>query len=64
MLYWAVVFFILSLVAGLFGFGGLSEGFETIAQIFFGIFVFLFIITVAAGAWVGSKIKGFFGTPK
>jgi uncharacterized membrane protein YtjA (UPF0391 family) len=39
MLYWALVFFIIAVVAGTFGFGGISAAAAGIAQILFYIFV-------------------------
>jgi uncharacterized membrane protein YtjA (UPF0391 family) len=46
MLYYAVVFFIIALVAALFGFGGIAAGAVGIAKILF--FVFLVIAVVSA----------------
>lgn len=46
MLYWAVVFFIIALIAGLFGFGNIMAGASGIAQILFFIFLVLFIISL------------------
>jgi uncharacterized membrane protein YtjA (UPF0391 family) len=50
LLYWAVVFLILSLVAGVFGFGLISGLSFTIAKWFAVIFVVLFVVTVIAHA--------------
>ncbi len=49
MLYWAVVFFVIALVAALFGFGGIAAGASGIAQILFFVFVVLFVISLLAG---------------
>jgi len=46
MLYWSVVFFIISMIAALFGFGGISAASAGIAQILFFIFVVLFAVTL------------------
>ena len=46
MLYWAIVFAIIALVAGVFGFGGVASASAGIARILF--FVFLFIIGAVA----------------
>ena len=46
MLYWAVVFFIVALVAALFGFGGIAAGAASIAQILFFLFIVLFVISL------------------
>lgn len=46
MLYWAVVFFVVALVAGVFGFGGISAASAGIAQILFFIFVVGFVLSL------------------
>jgi len=43
MLYWAAIFFVISLVAGVFGFTNVSSGAAKIAKILFGLFLLLFI---------------------
>ena len=45
MLYWAAVFFVIALLAAIFGFGGLAAGAAGIAKILF--FVFLVIALVS-----------------
>ena len=49
MLYWALVFLLVSLVAALFGFGGISAASADIARILFFIFVVLFLVSVVFG---------------
>jgi len=49
MLYWALVFFIVAIVAALFGFGGIAAGAVNIAQILFFIFIVLFLISLLMG---------------
>ena len=49
MLYWAVVFFVIALVAALFGFGGIAAGAVEIAKILFFIFLVIFLVTLVAG---------------
>jgi uncharacterized membrane protein YtjA (UPF0391 family) len=48
MLYWAIMFFIIAIVAGLFGFGGIASGAASIAQILFFLFVVLFLVSIVA----------------
>ncbi len=55
MLYWAVVFFILALVAGLLGFGGLAATAGGIAQILFFIFLVLFVVSLLYGLLTGRR---------
>src|SRR5579862_3378110 len=49
MLYWAAVFFLIALVAGVFGFGGIAAGAVGIAKILFFIFLVLFIVSLVMG---------------
>lgn len=49
MLYWALVFFVVALVAALFGFGNIAAGASQIAQILFFVFIVLFLISLVMG---------------
>lgn len=49
MLYWAAVFFIIAIVAALFGFGGIAAGAVEIAKILFFIFIVIFAVTLILG---------------
>lgn len=53
MLRWSIFFLIVSLVAALFGFGGISEAAAGIAQVLFFIFVGVFLILLIAGLVAG-----------
>lgn len=46
MLEWALAFFLLALIAALFGFGGIAEGAATIAKVLFVIFLIAFIVSL------------------
>ncbi len=46
MLYWAIVFFIISIVAALFGFTGIAIAASQIAKFLFFIFVVLFVLAL------------------
>ena len=46
MLYWALVFLIVAIVAAVFGFGGISLAAAGIAKILFFIFVVAFVISL------------------
>ena len=48
MLKWAIIFAIVSLIAGWLGFGTLSGVAATIAKILFAIFVIIFLIALLA----------------
>lgn len=45
MLYYALVFFIIALVAAVFGFGGIAAGAVEIAKILFFIFLIVALVT-------------------
>jgi uncharacterized membrane protein YtjA (UPF0391 family) len=49
MLRYALIFFIVAIVAALFGFGGIAAGATEIAKILFFIFLVLFIVSLVAG---------------
>jgi uncharacterized membrane protein YtjA (UPF0391 family) len=49
MLHYAVVFFIIALVAALFGFGGIAAGAAGIAKVLFVIFLVLFVVSLLGG---------------
>lgn len=49
MLRWAILFFIVALVAALFGFGGIAEGAATFAKILFVLFLILFVVSLFMG---------------
>ena len=56
MLKWAVIFLIIAIIAGLFGFTGVEQASATIAQWLFGIFLVLFVGALAIGLALGSKL--------
>jgi len=56
MLRWALVFLIIAIIAGIFGFGDIAHAATTIAQWLFGIFLVLFLGALAIGLWIGSKL--------
>jgi len=49
MLYYAAVFFVIALIAALFGFGGIAVGAAEIAKVLFFIFVVLFLVSLVVG---------------
>jgi uncharacterized membrane protein YtjA (UPF0391 family) len=49
MLYWAVVFFVVAIIAAVFGFGGIAAGATTIAKVLFFLFLILFFLSLVAG---------------
>ena len=49
MLHYAVVFFVIALIAALFGFGGIAAGAAEIAKVLFFIFLVLFVVSLIVG---------------
>jgi len=58
MLRWAVIFFIISIIAGVFGFTGIAAGSAAIAKTLFFIALALFVIFLIAGLSVGRALTG------
>jgi len=46
MLYWAAVFFVIALIAAIFGFGGIYVAAAGIAKVLFFIFLVLFVLSL------------------
>lgn len=59
MLYWTVIFFLISVIAAIFGFGGISALSSEIAQVLFFVFIIALAITL-----VTSGIKSFRSSSK
>ncbi len=55
MLKWAAIFFVISIIAAIFGFGGVAEGSAEIAKVLFFIFIVLFVLTLIFGAKIFGK---------
>lgn len=49
MLHYAVVFFIIAVIAAVFGFTGIAAGAVEIAKILFFIFILLFVVSLVMG---------------
>ncbi len=49
MLYWALVFLVVALVAAVFGFGGIAAAASSMAQTLFVIALVLFVVSLIAG---------------
>jgi uncharacterized membrane protein YtjA (UPF0391 family) len=57
MLRWAVIFFIIAIVAALFGFGNIAAGATDIAKILFFLFLLLFLVSLIMSLVKGKPIK-------
>jgi len=49
MLNWALVFFVIALIAALFGFGGIAVAAAGVAKILFYLFLVLFVVSLIMG---------------
>jgi|GEM_PF-236089 uncharacterized membrane protein YtjA (UPF0391 family) len=56
MLKWALIFLVIALIAGIFGFTGVEEASASIARILFGIFLILFLGALVTGLWLGHRL--------
>jgi uncharacterized membrane protein YtjA (UPF0391 family) len=57
MLNYVITFFILAVLAAVFGFGGLAADFADIAKFLAGIFVLLFVASLIYSIITGRKIN-------
>jgi uncharacterized membrane protein YtjA (UPF0391 family) len=57
MLKWALIFFVVSIVAGLFGFTGIAVGAAELSKILFFVFLVLFAIFLVAGLLAVDRLR-------
>lgn len=55
MLRWAVVFFIVAIIAAIFGFGGIAAGATDIARVLFFLFLVVFLVSLLWGLATGRR---------
>lgn len=56
MLKWAIIFFVISLIAGFFGFTGVASGAKSIAKVLFYIAVVIFLVVLVFGVFMGTLV--------
>jgi uncharacterized membrane protein YtjA (UPF0391 family) len=56
MIKWAIIFFLVSLVAGFFGFTGVAAGSRAIAKVLFFIAITIFLIILVFGVLLGMLV--------
>ena len=56
MLRWAVIFLVIAIIAGLFGFTDVQAASAGIAKVLFGIFLLLFLAALVLGIVAGRKL--------
>jgi uncharacterized membrane protein YtjA (UPF0391 family) len=57
MLRWAAIFFVISIVAALFGFGGIAAGAAEIAKVLFFIFLAICVTFLILGLFAANKLR-------
>ena len=56
MIKWAIIFFLVSVVAGVLGFTNVASGARTIAKVLFFIALMIFLIVVVFGILLGMLV--------
>ena len=56
MLKWALVFFVISVIAGYFGFTGVASSTRTIAKVLFFIALAIFLVVLVFGVMLGMLV--------
>lgn len=56
MLKWAIIFFVISLIAGFFGFSGVASGARSVAKVLFFIAIVIFLIVLVFGVFLGKLV--------
>ena len=56
MIKWAIIFFVISLIAGLFGFTGVASSARGIAKVLFYIALAIFLIVLILGVFMGVLV--------
>jgi uncharacterized membrane protein YtjA (UPF0391 family) len=57
MLSWAGTFFVIAIIAAIFGFGGIASGAADIAKVLFFVFLVVFFISLITGLMSGRRAR-------
>jgi uncharacterized membrane protein YtjA (UPF0391 family) len=57
MIKWAIVFAIISIIAGVFGFTGIAADSAAVAKILFFIALAIFVVLLVIGLFVGKRVS-------
>ena len=57
MLRWAAGFFVIAIIAAIFGFGGIASGAADISRVLFFVFVVVFVISLLMGLMSGGRVR-------
>ena len=55
MLRWSLIFFIVAIIAAVFGFGGVAAGASEIARVLFFFFLVIFVVSLIWGLATGRR---------
>jgi uncharacterized membrane protein YtjA (UPF0391 family) len=58
LLKWAIVFFVVAIIAAIFGFGNIAEGAADIARVLFFIFLAICVVLFVLGLTVFRSVTG------
>jgi len=58
LLRWALGFFIVAIIAAIFGFGGIASGAADLARICFFFFIVVFVVSLIWGLATGRRVRG------
>jgi uncharacterized membrane protein YtjA (UPF0391 family) len=56
MLYWAAIFLVISIIAGILGFSGISVAAAGIAKVLFFVFVALFVVMLIVAGFAARRL--------
>jgi len=58
LLRWALVFFVVAIIAAVFGFGNIAEGAADVAKVLFFIFVAICVVLAVLGFTIYRRVVG------
>jgi uncharacterized membrane protein YtjA (UPF0391 family) len=56
MIKWAIIFFVISLIAGFFGFTGVAAGSRSVAKVLFFVAIAIFLVVLVFGVILGKLV--------
>jgi uncharacterized membrane protein YtjA (UPF0391 family) len=56
MIKWAIIFFVISIIAGFFGFTGVAGATRTIAKVLFFVALAIFLVVLVFGVMLGTLV--------
>ena len=57
MLHWSLAFFLIAIIAALFGYGGIAEGSAEIGQFLFFVFIVIFAVSLVFRVLAGRRAR-------